>query len=396
MTQTTTAVSKLIAPHGGRLIDRTAAPGVTRGEAAGLPVLSLNARQLSDAQLIAQGAFSPLEGFMTSADYKSVLGGMHLANGLPWSLPITLAVSAAQAAAVAEGKRAALAGPNGEIIGFIDVQERFDYDKEIEAEQVFRTTEEAHPGVAGLYASGEVLVGGPITLFSSTPALDPTIAEYYGTPAAVRAELTERGWSTMVGFQTRNPVHRAHEYIQKTALEIVDGMLLHPLVGETKSDDIPANVRMRCYRVLLDNYYPLDRVHLSVFPAFMRYAGPREAVFHAIVRKNYGCSHFIVGRDHAGVGSYYGPYDAQHIFSEFDAGALGITPLFFENSFYCKSCQGMASSKTCPHPAEARISLSGTEVRRMLDEGTLPPPEFSRPEVAQVLIEAYATPENKS
>ena len=379
-----------IPPHGGTLVDREVGgdeASALAERARSLPALRLSSRALSDLELIAIGGFSPLEGFMTGAQYKAVVKDMHLPDGLPWSLPVTLAATRDEAQALKEGQQVALAGEAGELLAVLDLEERFDYDKQAEAEQCYRTTDEAHPGVAALYAQGEVLLGGRVTVFRRPPG---TFPEFRRTPAQTRAVFVERGWRTVVGFQTRNPVHRAHEYIQKCALEIVDGLLLHPLVGDTKGDDIPADVRMRCYQVLLDGYYPSDRVLLSVLPAAMRYAGPREAIFHAIVRKNYGCTHFIVGRDHAGVGNYYGTYDAQLIFREFQPGELGITLLFFEHTFFCRACGSMVSSKTCPHGDDQRVVFSGTKVREMLAAGEEPPPEFTRHEVAQVLIEAMS------
>jgi sulfate adenylyltransferase len=376
-------------PHGGRLIDLVATGDeakTLREQAATRPVVTLNSRTLSDLELLAVGGYSPLEGFMTQADYRSVVDHMHLAGGLPWSMPITLAVSDDDARSISEGDHIGLADETGKLLAVMHVREKFGYDKQVEAKNVYRTDEDKHPGVAALYDQGDTLLGGPVRVLE-VPGHDDFL-QYRLTPAQTRAAFKERDWRTIVGFQTRNPVHRAHEYIQKAAMEIVDGLLLHPLVGDTKGDDIPATIRMKCYEVLLDNYYPKDRVILSVNPAAMRYAGPREAIFHALVRKNFGCTHFIVGRDHAGVGNYYGTFDAQRIFSEFDPQKLGIVPLMFEHSFFCKKCDGLASVKTCPHDAESRVALSGTQVRDMLRGGIAPPPEFSRPEVAAVLIEA--------
>ena len=378
-----------IAPHGGKLINRKATPqdeGILASKARSLPQHKLASREAWDLELIACGAYSPLEGFMGEADYKSVRDTMHLANGLVWSIPITLSCSDEEAATYKEGQEIGLTNAQGTVVAILELAEKYRYDKKLEARQTFRTEEEAHPGAVMLYAQGDTLLGGKITLIA--PPVQQEFLQHRLTPAQTRTAFQEKGWRRIVGFQTRNPVHRAHEYIQKCALEVCDGLLLHPLIGETKSDDIPADVRMKCYQVLLDGYYPKDRVILSVLPAPMRYAGPREAIQHAMIRKNYGCTHFIVGRDHAGVGSYYGTYDAQKIFDEFKPDELGIIPMFFDNTFFCKACGAMASLKTCPHTPDNHINLSGTQVRQLLTEGKLPPPEYSRPEVAQILIDA--------
>ena len=382
--------SSTIAPHGGYLVDRRA-PDDGRHElvreALGLPRVHLDARTLSDLQMIASGVFSPLEGFMLREDYESVVEDMRLANGLPWSIPVTLSVNEENARSLREDSYLALVDSSGEPVATMFLRERYLYDREREAKEVYRTTDHEHPGVDYLHRQGDVLLGGEIELLK--PLDRGPFPNYYQEPADLRRFFAEKGWKRVVGFQTRNPVHRAHEYIQKSALETVDGLLLNPLVGETKSDDISAAVRMKSYEVILDRYYPRNRTVLAVFPAAMRYAGPREAIFHALCRKNYGCTHFIVGRDHAGVGSYYGTYDAQHIFEEFDEEELGITPLLFEHAFFCMECSGMASAKTCPHDPESHVFLSGTKVREMLSRGEYPPPEFSRPEVVEVLIEGY-------
>lgn len=382
----------LIAPHGGKLIANTASEAerlLLQEQTKSLPQIPVASRQLADLEMLAVGAYSPLSGFMTQADYLSVVNTMHLSSGLPWSVPITLSTTPEQAATLKEGSQLALVDAQGTLQAVMTLEEKYPYEKQLEASNVYRTLDDAHPGVKVLYAQGDVLLGGSVRVLALQPQ---TFAQHRYTPTQSRQLFAERGWKRVVGFQTRNPVHRAHEYIQKCALETVDGLYLHPLVGDTKGDDIPADVRMRCYEVLLQHYYPASRVVLGVLPAAMRYAGPREAIFHALMRKNYGCSHFIVGRDHAGVGNYYGTYDAHHIFAEFDPVKLGITPMFFDHTFYCRVCDAMASSKTCPHSSEEHVTLSGTKVRQLLQAGEIPPPEFSRAEVAQVLIEAMRQP----
>ena len=383
-----------IAPHGGVLIDRIANPQQRQEfleKADFLPSVQLDQRAVSDLEMIAIGGFSPLTGFMGKADYETVVNDMHLTNGLPWSIPITLSVEEAVAQPLTEGSLVRLDDPAGRFIGVLELTEKYSYDKVHEALHVYRTNEEKHPGVKVVYEQGPVNLAGPVWLLQRDS--HPQFPTYQIDPVESRSLFREKGWKTIVGFQTRNPIHRAHEYIQKCALETVDGLFLHPLVGATKEDDIPADVRMRCYEVMLEHYFPKDRVILAINPAAMRYAGPREAIFHAMVRKNYGCTHFIVGRDHAGVGDYYGTYDAQHIFDEFTPAELGITPMKFEHAFYCTRTQSMATTKTSPSLPEERIHLSGTKVRALLRSGELPPPEFSRPEVAAELAKAMKVAE---
>ena len=375
-------------PHGGRLVERLVFDGRAEelaAEAARLPAVVLDGRGLADLECLAVGAFSPLGGFLGAADHTTVVEHGRLADGTVWTLPVALPVPAEVLAAGPD--RLALTDPAGTVLAVIDVEEVHDPDPAAEAKLVFGTDDPAHPGVAATLARRGPLVGGPVHVLrlpATPPELGPRL-----TPAEVRAEAAARGWRSMAGFQTRNPVHRAHEYLHKVALEHVDGLLLHPLVGKTKDDDVPAALRMACYRALLAGYYPAGRVLLSAFPAAMRYAGPREAVLHALVRKNYGCTHFIVGRDHAGVGSWYGTYAAQEAFDAYDPGELGITPLKYEHAFFCRRCEATATSRTCPHPPETRVQLSGTAVRDLLVRGQLPPPQFSRPEVAQLLADGY-------
>ena len=377
-----------IPPHGGTLVNAFVSGDEATElckRARSMPKIHLADRRLSDLEMIGCGAFSPLDGFMKRADYEQVVVNKRLSNGLPWTIPITLAVTADEAASLEIDSEVALVDKFENILAVMQLEEIYKYDREREARLVYRTTDEAHPGVRNLYRRGDIHLGGKLRVLRER--VDKAFPEYRLTPEKMRRAFAERGWRKIVGFQTRNPIHRAHEYLTKCALETMDGLLIHPLVGVVKDEDIPAEVRMECYRVLIENYYPSERVLLAVLPAAMRYAGPREAILHAIVRKNFGCTHFIVGRDHAGVGNYYGTYDAQYIFDEYEPGELGITPLLFDHAFYSPAMGGMATDKTAPKDSE-RITLSGTRVRQMLMDGQAPPPEFTRPEVAQVLIQA--------
>jgi sulfate adenylyltransferase len=374
-------------PLGGKLISRIAPDsGALKAEAETLPALTLPAAEVWDLKLIATGGYSPLTGFVAQADYDSIISRGRLIDGTPWAVPITLSAPDSAKEQFKPGDRAALRDEAGNLLGAISVKLLYPRRFEEEAKGVFQTTDEAHPGVARIKAAGQTLVAGDVDVLAEALPADEQGMIY--RPADVRAEIDKRGWKTVVAFQTRNPIHRAHEYLLRTALETADGLLIHPLVGETKSDDIPADVRTKCYRTLIEKYFPADRVILAALPAPMRYAGPKEAIHHALMRRNYGATHFIVGRDHAGVGNYYGTYDAQKIFNEFDIPKdIGITPLNFEHSSWCKVCEGMVSAKTCPHGPETKVFLSGTKVRDMLKAGQRPPMEFSRPEVADLLIQ---------
>jgi sulfate adenylyltransferase len=373
-------------PHGGVLVDRRVgveeAGGVASGGVASLVVTPAEA---ADLRALATGAYSPLTGFMGAKQHQSVLESMRLPDGLLWPIPVCLGLPDGIRV---DGGRLALRDPAGRLLGMLEVAEVFDRDRTAEAQLVYGTGDPAHPGVARVLQAPARAVAGPIQ--AVLEPLEGPVGERALTPAATRQVFAERGWASVVGFQTRNPVHRAHEYLMKCALEMVDGLLLHPLVGPTKEGDVPATVRMRAYEAVLD-YFPASRVLLAALVAPMRYAGPREAILHALVRKNYGCTHFIVGRDHAGVGSYYGPFDAQQLLASLPAEDLGIVALRFDNAFWCRRCGSMATTKTCPHPEDQHVALSGTQVRAMLASGQLPPPEFSRSEVASLLIDAYRT-----
>ena len=377
----------LIPPHGGTLVSRVVDPAKAdslKAEAAKLAGVTLSPREQGDLELIAVGGFSPLTGFMGKADFERVCREMRLADGTLWPIPVTLSPPDDVTADIKQGDRVALKDDAGNLLAVMTVSEKYPHDKALEIPNVYGTSDDAHPGAAIVRGQGGTLLAGDVEVI--TPNASPEFPQHRLTPAQTRETFDKKGFATVAAFQTRNPIHRSHEYLTKVAQEMTDGLLIHPVVGETKKDDIPADTRMKCYQVLIDNYYNTDRTMLSVLPLAMRYAGPREAVLHAIIRKNYGISHFIVGRDHAGVGTYYGTYDAQAIFEQFSPGDLGMTILKFEHTAWCRVCEAIVSAKTCPHGPEQKIAPSGTKVREMLAAGQRPPEEFSRPEIADILI----------
>lgn len=378
----------LVTPHGGSLVNRVvdgSKAEALKKEAGGLTKVVLSPREQFDLEMIAIGAFSPLTGFQGQADFTGVCKNMRLANGTVWPIPVVLSPADDVTAKINPGQKIALVDDKDRLLAVMTVNEKYAHDKKLEIPNVYKTEDEKHPGVAIVLKQGNFCLGGPIDVV--TPMYDPEFPEYRLAPAKTREAFAAKGWSTVSAFQTRNPIHRSHEYLTKVAQEMTDGLLIHPLVGETKSDDIPAQTRMDCYRILVDNYYSKDKTMLSVMPLAMRYAGPREAILHALIRKNYGITHFIVGRDHAGVGTYYGTYDAQKIFDQFDLPKdIGVTILKFEHTAWCKTCEAVVSSKTCPHGPEQKVAPSGTKVRELLKAGERPPVEFSRPEVADILI----------
>jgi sulfate adenylyltransferase len=384
----------LVNPHGGESLKPLLLEGdalsAESAHAETLPKISISSRETGDLIMLGIGGFTPLDGFMSKADWQGVCDNMHTSNGLFWPIPITLSTDVASAESIIEGREVGLCdGESGQIIATMRVDEKYTIDKAHECNTVYKTTDAEHPGVAMVMAQGAVNLSGPVKVLSRG-GFPETYGKLFKTPAETRAEFAEMGWSRIAAFQTRNPMHRSHEYLAKIAIEICDGVLIHSLLGKLKAGDIPADVRSESIASLCENYFVDNTVMQAGYPLDMRYAGPREALLHALFRQNYGCSHLIVGRDHAGVGDYYGPFDAHHIFDEIPADALETQPLRIDWTFWCYKCGGMASMKTCPHDAEDRLLLSGTKLRKMLSEGEDPPPEFSRPEVVAILQKYYA------
>ncbi|MGC8976029.1 MAG: sulfate adenylyltransferase [Candidatus Ratteibacteria bacterium] len=388
-------MEEIIKPHGGKLINCVLNDDEKKEfieKVSYLKKIYLNEREVSDLYMISIGAFSPLDGFLNKDDYINVVENMRLKNGIVWPIPITLSIDDEERKILKEGEEIVLSSPENIHLGIMKIDEVYSYDKKKEARYVYKTEDENHPGVSYVYSNGDYLIGGKVYMLNEP--FHEEFKDYWFKPVETREIFKNKGWKKIVGFQTRNPIHRAHEFIIKTALEIVDGVFINPLVGQTKKDDVPADIRMKCYKVLIDKYFPKERVFIGVYGGYMRYAGPREAVLHAIVRKNFGCTHFIVGRDHAGVGNYYGPFDAQKIFYEFKKEDIEIEILFFENAFYCKKCGEMRTVKTCPHNKEDWLSFSGSKIRELFAAGEIPPSEFTRPEIANILMEWYLRSKN--
>ena len=387
-------MTRLVKPHGSDDLKPLLLTGdalkneISRAQS--LPKVRITSREKGDLIMMGMGGFTPLEGFMTHADWAGVCDGMRMANGLFWPIPITLSTDVATADGLSIGQDIALqCDETGELVATMKLTEKYRIDKAHECITIFKTTDAEHPGVKMVTEQGEINLAGPVKVLSLGDFKDE-YGDQFMTPAETRAAFAERGWKTIAAFQTRNPMHRSHEFLAKVAVEVCDGVLIHSLLGKLKPGDIPAPVRSRAIATLVDKYFVKNTVIQAGYPLDMRYAGPREALLHALFRQNYGCSHLIVGRDHAGVGSYYGPFDAQHIFDEIPAGALEIQPLKIDWTFHCYECGGMASARTCPHDESQRLLLSGTKLRKMLSEDQPVPVEFSRPEVLEILREYYA------
>ena len=386
-------MASLVRPHGGAslrpLMLEGEALAAARERAGRLPAVQVTSREAGDIVMLGIGGFTPLAGFMGEADWRGVCDEMRTADGLFWPIPITLSIDAGAAGAIATGDEVALTGPGDAApMAILEVTEKYAIDKAHECRSVFRTTDAGHPGVKMVMEQGEVNLAGRLTVLSAGSFPDE-FGELFPTPAETRARFEANGWSTVAAFQTRNPMHRSHEYLAKIAIEICDGVLVHSLLGNLKPGDVPASVRARAIDTLIEHYFVANTVMHAGYPLDMRYAGPREALLHALFRQNYGCSHLLVGRDHAGVGDYYGPFDAHHIFDEIDAGSLETKPIRIDWTFWCDRCAQMASMRTCPHDPRDRLLLSGTKLRKMLSEGDEVPDTFSRPEVLAVLREYY-------